>query len=41
MKKNLYYRTVFKRSNAFKEGVLAFFEGILFLASPAAGSLYP
>ena len=25
MKKNLYYRTVFKRSNAFKEGVLAFF----------------
>lgn len=25
MKKNLYYRTVFKRSNAFKEGLLAFF----------------
>lgn len=25
MKKNLYYRTVFKRSNALKEGLLAFF----------------
>ncbi|RDB07842.1 hypothetical protein [Runella aurantiaca] len=25
MKKNLYYRTVFKRSNVFKEGALAFF----------------